>query len=65
MTSCEVCTLLLEEGRLEAEVMVKIMKKHLDVLHRTMEKREKCLMCQGLSLVIRETETFPLLTLKN
>jgi hypothetical protein len=51
--SCEICTLLLEDILLEDIAKARIMKKHLDVLHRKMPLETKnCQPCQELLLMI-------------
>jgi hypothetical protein len=51
--NCEICTLLLDDLLLEDIAKARIMKKHLDVLHRKMPLETKgCRPCQELLLMI-------------
>ncbi len=51
--NCEICTLLLDDILLEDIAKGRIMKKHLDVLHRKMPLETKnCQPCQELLLMI-------------
>lgn len=51
--NCEICTLLLDDMLLEDIAKARIMKKHLDVLHRKMPLETKnCQPCQELLLMI-------------
>jgi hypothetical protein len=51
--NCEICTLLLDDILLEDIAKARIMKKHLDVLHRKLPLETKnCRPCQELLLMI-------------
>ena len=51
--NCEICTLLLDDILLEDIAKARIMKKHLDVLHRKLPLETKnCQPCQELLLMI-------------
>jgi hypothetical protein len=51
--NCEICTLLLDDILLEDISKARIMKKHLDVLHRKLPLETKdCRPCQELFLMI-------------
>ena len=51
--NCEICTLLLDDILLEDIAKARIMKKHLDVLHRKMPLDTKnCQPCKELLLMI-------------
>jgi len=51
--NCEICTLLLDDILLEDIAKAKIMKKHLDVLHRKLPlETRNCQPCQELLLMI-------------
>jgi hypothetical protein len=53
MGDCEICTLLLDDILLEDVAKARIMKKHLDVLHRKLPREKKnCQPCQKLLLMI-------------
>ena len=51
--NCEICTLLLDDILLEDIARARIMKKHIDVLHRKLPLETKnCRPCQELLLMI-------------
>jgi len=51
--NCDICTLLLDDVVLEDIAKARIMKKHLDVLHRKLPLETKnCQPCQELLLMI-------------
>ena len=51
--NCEICTLLLDDILLEDIAKARIMKRHLDVLHRKLPLETKsCQPCQELLLMI-------------
>ena len=51
--NCDICTFLLDDVLLEDISKARIMKKHLDVLHRKLPLETKnCQPCQELLLMI-------------